>query len=308
VSAQTCSYCADEAVYTRDYEGASFCGKCFRHSIEEKVRHTVTRYEMLAHNDHVAVAVSGGKDSLTLLNLLVRLERKFPRSQLTAICVDEGIEGYRDEALLLAAKECERLGVRQLIVSYKELFGTTTDEIVKRESLGKTPCAYCGVLRRKAINKAAIMVGATKIATAHNLDDEVQTVLLNMLYGDPMRIIRSGPVLRDVQGRFLPRIKPLCDILEKEVVLYAYLTGLEFQSIACPHGSEAVRNDIRAFLNQMDQRHPGTKFTLQRTAERLRELLADASPAVDLNECAKCGDPTPQRYCEACLMLETIIA
>ena len=96
--------------------------------------------------------------------------------------------------------------------------------------------------------------------------------------------------------------------MEKEVVLYAYLTGLEFQSIACPHGNEAVRNDIRAFLNQMDQRHPGTKFTLQRTAERLRELLADAAPAVDLNECAKCGDPTPQRYCEACLMLETIIA
>jgi uncharacterized protein (TIGR00269 family) len=307
VSKRKCSYCTEDAVYTREYEGASFCGRCFRHSVEERVRRTVTRYDMLTHDDHIALALSGGKDSLTLLNILVKLEHKFPRSRLSAICVDEGIEGYRDEALLLAARECKRLGVGQLTVSYKELFGTTTDEIGKL-TLGKTPCSYCGVLRRKAINKAAMMVGATKIATAHNLDDEVQTVLLNMLHGDPMRIIRSAPVLRDGQGRFLTRIKPLCDIPEKEVVFYAFLTGLDFQSIACPHGTEALRNDIRAFLNQMDQRHPGTKFTLQGTAERLRELLAHTMPEFVLNQCEKCGDPTPHRYCEACLMLETIVA
>jgi uncharacterized protein (TIGR00269 family) len=173
-------------------------------------------------------------------------------------------------------------------------------------NLGKAPCSYCGVLRRKAINKAALMVRATKIATAHNLDDEVQTVLLNMLHGDPMRLVRSPPVLRDVRGRFLTRIKPLCDIPEKEVVLYAYLTGLEFQSIACPHGNEALRNEIRAFLNQTDQKHPGTKFTLQRSTERLRELASGKTTPVDLNECEKCGDPTPHRLCEACIMLEAV--
>lgn len=262
---------------------------------------------MLAYDDHIALALSGGKDSLTLLNILVKLEHKFPRSKLTAVCVDEGIEGYRDEALLLASKECTRLGVEQKTVSYKELFGTTTDEIVKTDP-DKTACSYCGVLRRKAINKAASMVGATKIATAHNLDDEAQTVLLNMLHGDPLRLIRSAPVLRDVRGRFLTRIKPLCDIPEKEIVLYAYLNGLEFQSIACPHGAQALRNDIRAFLNQMDQKHPGTKFTLQRSAERLRELLTKSAPTIGLNDCEKCGDPTPHRYCEACTMLETVAA
>lgn len=307
VPKRACSYCAEDAVYTREHEGASFCSNCFRRSIEERVRRTVTRYEMLTHNDHIALALSGGKDSLTLLNILVKLERRFPRSRLTAVCVDEGIEGYRDEALLLASKECERLGVEQVTVSYKELFGTTTDEVVKMH-IDKTPCSYCGVLRRKAINKAALMVGATKIATAHNLDDEVQTVLMNILHGDPMRLVRSAPVLRDMRGKFLTRIKPLCDIPEKEVVLYAYLSGLEFQSIACPHGTEALRNDIRAFLNQMDQKHPGTKFTLQRSAKRLRELLIESAPAVELNDCEKCGDPTPHRLCEACIMLETVVA
>jgi uncharacterized protein (TIGR00269 family) len=302
-----CTYCGENAIYTREFEGVSFCSKCFRLTIEERIRRTVTTYQMLEYDDHIAVAVSGGKDSLTLLNLLVKLEKRFPESRITAISVDEGIAAYRDEALELARKTCDRLDVEHTTVSYQELFGITTDEIA-RIHLGQTPCAYCGVFRRKAINKAAAMVGATKIATAHNLDDEVQTVLLNMLHGDPLRIIRSGPVLRDTRGRFLTRIKPLCEIPEREIVLYAYLTGLEFQSIACPHSAEALRNDIRHFLNLMEQKHAGSKFTLNRTAERLRELLAASAPASQLNVCENCGDPTPHRLCEACLMLHTIAA
>jgi uncharacterized protein (TIGR00269 family) len=223
------------------------------------------------------------------------------------VCVDEGIDGYRDEALELARAACTKLGVRQLVVSYRELFGTTTDEIAKLK-LAQTPCAYCGVLRRKAINKAALMAGATKIATAHNLDDEVQTILLNMLHGDPLRIARSGPVLKDPRGKFLPRIKPLCDIPEKEIVFYAYLSGLEFQTAACPHSHEALRNDIRSFLNQMEVKHPGTKFTLLRSAERLRTQMGNDLPLSDLHECLKCGDPTPHELCEACMMLEAIAA
>ena len=303
----TCSYCAGQAVYVREHEGVRFCSTCFREAIEDKFRKTVIRHKMLEYNDHVALAVSGGKDSLTLLNLLVKLEGRFPRTKVTAVSVDEGIEGYRDEALDLARKACDRLGVRQVVVSYRQLFGITTDEIAGMK-LGQTPCSYCGVFRRKAINKAAMMVGATKIATAHNLDDEVQTVLLNMMHGDPVRIVRSGPVLRDPRGKFLPRIKPLADIPEKEIVLYAFLSGTEFQTITCPHGHEALRNDIRNFLNQMELKHPGSKFTLQKSAERLRTLLAAQAPLGDLRECEKCGDPTPHDLCEACLMLGAIAA
>jgi len=262
---------------------------------------------MLEFNDHVAVAVSGGKDSLTLLNVLVKLETRFPRSKITAISVDEGIEGYRDEALEIAREACEKLGVEQAVVSYRDMFGATIDELTEMH-LGQTPCSYCGVFRRKAINRAAAMVGATKIATGHNLDDEVQTVLLNMLHGDPWRVQRSSPVLRDPRGKFLSRIKPLCEIPEKEIVLYAYLNGFDFQSVACPHGNEALRNDIRNFLNQMEQKHAGTKFTLQKTTERLRELLERTRTVSQLNECAKCGDPTSHELCEACLMLDAIAA
>ena len=300
-----CSYCDSRAVFVREHEGVAFCSSCFRTAVEDRFRRTVIKHHMLEYNDHIAVAVSGGKDSLTLLHLLVKLEGRFPRSRLTAVSVDEGIDGYRGEALELARSACGKLGVEHMVVSYRELFGTTTDEIAALK-LGQTPCSYCGVFRRKAINKAAAQIGATKIATAHNLDDEVQTVLLNMLHGDPLRIVRSGPVLKDPRRRFLPRIKPLCEIPEKEIVLYASLTSLQLQSIACPHGHEALRNDIRNFLNQMELKHPGIKFTLLRSADRLRDQMGADLPFSELRECLKCGDPTTREFCEACTMLEAV--
>ena len=118
----------------RDYEGVTFCSKCFREAVEDRFRRTVVKHHMLEYNDHVAVAVSGGKDSLTLLNLLVKLEGRFPRSRITAVCIDEGIEGYRDEALELARSTCEKLDVKQVVASYRELFGTTTDELATDEA------------------------------------------------------------------------------------------------------------------------------------------------------------------------------
>ena len=129
----TCSYCSGQAVYVREHEGVKFCSNCFREAIEEKFRKTVIRHKMLEYNDHIAVAVSGGKDSLTMLNLLVKLEGRFPRTKLTTVSVDEGIDGYRDEALDLARKACDRLGMRQVVVSYRDLFGITTDEIAGDE-------------------------------------------------------------------------------------------------------------------------------------------------------------------------------
>ncbi len=283
------------------------CASCFRQSVEDKVRRTISKHKMLEPNDHVAVAVSGGKDSLTLMSILKKLETRFPRARLTAVTVDEGIHGYRDEALRLASDLCSKLGVDLVSVSFEELYGITTDEIVGRERK-LTPCSYCGVLRRKAINCGAAKARATKIATAHNLDDEVQTVLLNLLHGDVFRLAKASPVLKDPRGRFLPRIKPLCEVPEREVALYAYLSGLEFQSNECPHGNEALRGDIRVMLNRLEEKHAGTKFTLFRTAERLRALIETAVPWKELRNCQRCGDPTSGEICEGCKLLDSLVA
>ena len=194
MSASACK--TREAFFHRQYSGETLCKKCFTQSIEAKVRATITRYHMLNFDDHLAVAVSGGKDSLSLLHILAKLKRFRPKTTLTAVTVDEGIAGYRNEALEIAAANCKKLEIPHHIVSFKELYGFTLDEIIlKARSKGETEltaCAYCGVLRRKAINIGARQVKANKVATAHTLDDEAQTILMNIFRGDIIGWLRRN--------------------------------------------------------------------------------------------------------------------
>ncbi len=148
-----CGFCRSVAIYKRPYEGSTLCKKCFLEDIEEKIRRTLSRYGMLKFDDHIAVAVSGGKDSLTLLRILRKIERRFPNAKLTAVTVDEGIRGYRAEAVKLAMRYCKELEVDHVVVSFRELFGTSLDQIVKSKE-ERSPCSYCGVLRRRAIHSA----------------------------------------------------------------------------------------------------------------------------------------------------------
>jgi len=300
VRAVQCSFCGTAAFYRREYEGVSLCQKCFKRSIEDKVRFTISKHKMLSPRDHIAVAVSGGKDSLSLLSILSKLKTKFPLSKLTAITIDEGIQGYRDEAISLAKATAESLNIEHRIFSFRELFQVTLDKIVKRQTK-LAPCSYCGVLRRRALEKAARTIGAGKIASGHNLDDEVQTALLNILHGGVERLVRTGPVLVDPEQRFIPRVKPLCGLYEREIALYGYLTGIEFQRTPCPHRNRALRNDVRDVLNALEEKHPGLKYTAYSSKLKLSDLLGDRK--IHLNSCKICGEWTGRDLCEVCKIL-----
>lgn len=269
---------------------------------------------MLSFEDRIAVGVSGGKDSMTLLHILVKLEKEFPKAKLTAITVDEGVSGYRAEALKLARKHCYSLGIEHVVVSFKELFEYSLDELIeilrktKTHNRGLTPCAYCGVLRRRALNSAARDIKATKLATAHNLDDETQTILLNILHGNPFRMVRTKPVSNNTHPGFVRRIKPFCEILEKEIVLYAYLKKIQFQNKLCPYSQTALRNDVRTLLNTMEQKHAGLKYTVYRSAEKLRASIESAATLKTLTNCKACGEPTTTQTCQPCTILHTLKA
>ena len=311
MNAPVCSACKNrEAFFHRQYSGETLCKKCFILSIEAKVRATISRYQMLNFDDHLAIAVSGGKDSLSLLHILVKLRRFRPKTTFTAITVDEGIEGYRNEALEIAATNCKKLEIPHHIVSFKELFGFTLDEMIFRaRAKGETEltaCAYCGVLRRKAINIGVRQVKANKVATAHTLDDEVQTDLMNIFHGDIMRLAKEKPVTSEVHPLLVQKIKPFCEIPEKESALYAYLKRIKFQDTPCPYASEALRNDIRAMINQMESKHAGTKFTVFRAMERLRPALEQTAQKEKFRTCIECGEPSALDICKTCEMLKQI--
>jgi len=291
----------------RPYSGEKLCRKCFLESIEEKVRVTIGKHSMFAMDDKIAVAVSGGKDSVSLLHILTKIEKAFPKSSICAITVDEGISGYRDEAIKIAAENCAELGVEQTTVSFKGLYGYTMDEIVEKTREEKlTPCAYCGVLRRRALNAAGRRAGADKIATAHTLDDEIQTFLLNVIRGDPLRIARSGPKFDQVKLTLVPRVKPFCEVLERESALYAYAKEITFQEMPCPYAGEALRNDVRHTLNRLERKHPGTKYTVYKSMEKIREAMKGTAEETPLKRCEDCGEPTTGTMCQACIMLRRL--
>jgi len=263
---------------------------------------------MLSYNDKVAVAVSGGKDSLSLLSVLTRIEEIKPKASLVAVTIDEGIRGYRDEALGIAAENCEKLGVEHCVISFRDLIGLTLDELVERKarkpSSDLTACAYCGVLRRRALNEVALRVGATKIATAHTLDDEVQTVIMNIFRGDLARLAKEKPVTDYVHPRFVQKVKPFCEIPEKESALYAYIKNIEFQATPCPYASDALRNEVRVMVNSMEDRHPGTKFSVSNLLERLQPTLEATVERADFRECSRCGEPASSVLCRVCEILK----
>jgi len=305
-AAPLCSKChAKSSIYLRPYSGERLCAFCFTDTIRERVERTISRYNMFKFDSRIAVGISGGKDSLNLLNLLAEIEEKFPKAEIIAVTIDEGVRGYRDEALRLTEEACGRLGVESIILSFRELFGLTLDEIVEKTGEKElTPCSYCGVLRRRALNEAAKRVEADRLVTAHNLDDMAQTALLNMMRGDLRRLATMHPAGNDLKG-FVRRVKPFCEVPERESTLYAYLKGMEFQGMPCPYSEEAMRTDIRLFLNRMEVKRPGTKFIIFRTALAIIPKIRGGA-AEPIGLCRICGEPTRRDICRVCQIMGEI--
>ncbi|MCF8885217.1 MAG: TIGR00269 family protein [Nitrososphaerota archaeon] len=298
-----CTFCGtSEVVYVRRYSGETLCRRCFLENMVERVKATISKYELLNPFDRIAVAVSGGKDSLSLLKILVRIERDFPRASLVAITVDEGIPLYRDEAVENAVRFISELGVEHRVVSFKELYGFTLTEVVESNvsrSLNLQPCTICGILRRRALTVAAKECGASVIATAHTLDDIVQTYLMNILRGDT-RLTPIG-VRREVPG-VIPRIAPFRLIPEREIVLYAYFSKIPFQTYTCPYTELSMRDKIRSFLTEYEELFPGTLYTALSSFEK---MFARSSQE-DGSFCAICGEPTSRKICRACEIIELV--
>lgn len=262
---------------------------------------------MLKEDDRIVVGVSGGKDSATLLDTLVRIERDFPQAELIPVLIDEGIEGYRDKGLDAALKLTSSFGLKLEIRTFKDLYGHTLDDIVRlRPADSYGACAYCGVLRRRALNTAALELEADVVATGHNMDDEAQTIVMNVIRGDSSRIARTNrPRDQSIEG-FVPRVKPLSEISTRDTVVYAYHVGLPYHDIPCPYASEALRNDLRLFLNEMEHKRPGTLLAVLHSGEVIAEAMETEKGASDVTVCESCGEPASSRLCKACEILQEI--
>lgn len=291
-----CDRCENQAAYTRKYSGENLCSKCFSNSIVRKTAKTISKHNMIQNNDLVAVAVSGGKDSLALLNIINQMT-KTHNFRIKAITIDEGIPGYRNEALEIVQEYCAKLNVEHKVFSYKKLFDLTLEEALDlRESEKTSSCSICGTLRRRAIDHAAKDIGADVIATGHNLDDTLQTFVINMLSGDTTKIGWMDP---DNSSNTLRKIKPFCEIYESEIVFYAFTNNIPFQTEPCPHMNEGIRTEIREFLNSLESQHSGIKNNLYQSVLKVSNIVKESNYK-QKTICEKCGNECTGKICSVC--------
>ena len=290
-----CDKCGRPAVALLTYSGRHLCWEHFRELFHKRVRRWMRRQWFLRRGMRVLVALSGGKDSGTALHVLN--EEFGDRVELLAISVDEGIRGFREKTLERAKEAAASEGVEHVFVTFKEFYGVTTDDAAR--VLDRPPCSFCGVLRRKLLNVKAKELGADYIALGTNLDDFSQTVLMNVVKNDVMKLARIGPHKLRIPG-LVPRVFPLISIPESEVLTYALQEGIPFSEEVCPYKFLAVRGRFRGVLGYLESSIPGTRHSLLNFYMELRPFLGKRARGVRVGGCERCGEPTSGRLCKAC--------
>jgi len=325
-----CDKCGRDAVLHAAYSGLHLCEDHLCRSVDKRVRRRV-REDGLVPDDATpedpetwVVGLSGGKDSVVLTQILHETFEQDPRIELVALSIHEGIEGYRDRSLDACESLTDDLGIRHEVVTYESEFDVRMDDVVEDDPEGMAACAYCGVFRRDILSRYAEELDADKLLTGHNLDDEAETALMNFLEGDLDQMAQQfdaslGPFeggdapadrTREDQEHHVPRAKPLRDVPEKEVALYARFRDLPAHITECPHAEEAYRGEIQEVMLGLEENHPGTRHSIMAGYEKLAALAADAygGEETEFGECKRCGAPTARDRCRKCSLLDALEA
>ncbi len=295
-----CDKCGNpQIIIKRKQSGQMLCNDCFINFIHEKVYRDIRKYNLIQKGDKVLIALSGGKDSVLALHILNSLRNR-RIIDLVAVTIDEGIKGYREEGVRIAAENAEALGVQHKILSFKECIGRTLDEIM-HDSNDRNACTYCGVFRRWILNQVAREEGATKIATGHNLDDETQSILMNYLEGNIHNLTRIGVKTESKYEGFTVKIKPLREIPEKEIATYVLAADLPVHLSGCPYSRDSFRAKIGTFLKEISNEHPTIMYSTLRGFDKIKPVIKEKfSQKVPLSVCQECGEPSAGKICKAC--------
>lgn len=303
---EKCSKCGNpKIIIKRKQSGQALCSECFIQSIQKKVISTIKKEQLLDKGDKVLVALSGGKDSVVTLDILDSY-RKMNIIDICAVTIDEGIDNYRKEGVDIAIRHAQRLGIEHKVVSFKESFNITLDEVMTKEN-HRGACTYCGVFRRWIINKAAKDMNATKVATGHNLDDEVQAILMNYLEGNIGNLGKLGAKSESKSDKFTVKIKPLREIPEKEIGLYALARNLEVHLNGCPYSSKSFRGEVGEILQELSLKHPTIMYSTLKGFDKLKPAVKkEFSSSYNESNCKICGEPSSNDLCRVCTFLKEL--
>ncbi|TFF63673.1 MAG: adenine nucleotide alpha hydrolase family protein [Promethearchaeota archaeon] len=314
----SCLICGTSTkVYHQDYSGQDFCPDCFVEYIEKKIFKTISKYQLLSTEDKIVVGLSGGKDSITLLYNLKKIQdQTFGAKPLLAISIDEGIGGYRKKSLEVAKHFCEKYDIEHKIESFKEHVGKSLDDIIAQFINTKdymNACNYCATFRRRLLNEIARKNKATILALGHNLTDIAETFLMNILY-KRFHLIAGQYIFheknKNAQNYFIKKITPLMKIPEDEILLYAKTKGLDFFESHCPYRVQdpIIRKHVLDFIKKLKNQSPEIEFNLFNGFMELSEILNTSGKyKLQFNSCKECGYPTTnEELCNYCSLKKEI--
>ncbi len=281
---------------------------CKEHYLEWFIRqteHVIKKFEMFTRYEPVMVAVSGGKDSLSLWDVLWRLGYT-----TMGMYINLGIESpdhYSDASEGYARHFAEERGLRLQVFNVTGEYGKSMQEFARQKQWGKErPCGVCGMIKRHVMNQAAQEQACAVLATAHNLDDEAALLMLNTMSWHVDILRRQSPVLE--AGAGLPRkVKPFCRFYERETAAYALLRGIEYVEEECLHAGGSTQIYYKGILNQIENEHTGHKMNFYTNFLNARTELFGAKVVKDLDRghvCPQCGQPTTSaELCSFCRMI-----
>lgn len=295
---QKCRRCKAPAVIDIRRHNTAFCADCFTHHCREQVRRAVHEWRMFGPTDRLLVAVSGGKDSLAVWDLLLDLGY-----EADGLYIGLGIDEYSDDSGHYARTFAEARGLTLRTVDLGADHGFTVPAAAA--ATRRAPCGSCGLSKRHLFNQVALDHGYDVVVTGHNLDDEAAVLLGNTMRWDTEYLARQFPVLEARPG-LARKVKPLVRVSEREMAAYCVVRGIDYQIDECPMAAGNKHLGYKEMLNAIEAQSPGSKaaFLFNFFDRAHPRFAADALREHDgvLGTCRECGSPTTAEVCAFCAL------
>jgi len=301
-----CTKCKTKAVIKIPRHHAAFCKGCFASFVHDQVARAIKSEQMFGKNDRILVAVSGGKDSLALWDILLKLGYK-----ADGFYVHLGIGAYSERSSAMVRRFADRVAIplgaalRTHTVEQEE--GAGIKELA--QLVHRPTCSTCGTIKRYQFNRAAIEQDYDVMATGHNLDDEAARLLGNVLHWQEEYLEKQGPSLPASVEGFAKKVKPLYRLSERELAAYCVLQKIEYIVEECPMAQGARSLLYKEVLNRLETESPGTKqYFYWGFLEKQREKRSPAAAMREkdqslLHPCRTCGQPTTAEVCSYCKLV-----